>query len=106
MMAGVPPLSTLLSVPIHWSDGSGVVPPPEVAKTVVAASEPRLPRTVTVVEMGAPVGLLNESMVRAKSWLPTLGTVTAGNGQSGQGLGRGVHRAAAIREAQAQRAGA
>ena len=55
----------------------GVVPPPEVAKTVVAASEPRLPRTVTVVEMGAPVGLLNESMVRAKSWLPTLGTVTA-----------------------------
>ena len=42
------------SVPIHSSLGLTTPVPSEVAKTVVAASEPRLPRMVTVVVIGLP----------------------------------------------------
>ena len=52
MTAGVP-LPSASSVPIHWSLGLATPVPSEVAKTVVAASEPRLPRMVTVVVMRA-----------------------------------------------------
>ena len=72
MIAGVPSPS----VPIHWSPASTVVSPSEVAKTVVAAFEPRLPTIFTVVVIVEPVELVNVSTVRAKSWPPVLGTVT------------------------------
>ena len=75
MIAGVPEPSAS-SVPIHWSLASTVVSPSEVAKTVVAASEPRLPTIVTVVVMGEAVELVKASTVRTKSSLPVLGTVT------------------------------
>ena len=76
MTAGVPPPSMPSSVPIHSSFGLTVPVPSEVAKTVVAASEPRLPRMVTVVVMLFVVPFWKLSTVRAKSWLPTMGTLT------------------------------
>ena len=81
-------LPSASSVPIHWSLGLTTPVPSEVAKTVVAASEPRLPTMVTVVLIGEPVGLVNVSTVRAKSWLPVLGTVTLRlDGQAGDRAG-------------------
>ena len=49
---------------------STVALPSDVAKTVVAASEPTLPTIRTVVVIGFAVGLVNTSTVRAKSSCP------------------------------------
>ena len=74
MIAGVP-MPSASSVPIHWSVGSGIASPLDVANTVVAASEPRLPTMRTVVVILPAVGFVNTSTVRAKSSLPVPGTV-------------------------------
>ena len=52
-----------------------MVSPSDVANTVVPASEPRLPKICTLVVIGALVGFVNVSIVRAKSSLPVFGTV-------------------------------
>jgi len=44
---------------------------------VVAASEPRFPLSFTVLVIGAEVGFVKLSTVRAKSCEPAFGTVTA-----------------------------
>ncbi len=59
---------------IGWLDDQS---PSDVAKTIVAASEPRLPTMRTGVEMAAPVALVKVSTVLEKSSKPTDGTVTS-----------------------------
>lgn len=74
MVAGVPTPSPS-SAPNHQSVASTIKSPSEVAKTVVAESEPRFPMTRIVVAIGAPVNFVTTSTTRANPSLPSVGTV-------------------------------